>query len=320
MNLKESTLREKADIFLIYKRSIGYGYDSPAYYLMKYISYAEMLFVDIRIPCKNSVISFLDEYSDTPGSLYGTTAVLREFGRHLHSIGITEAYIVPTKRMPKLIPEPPYFFRETEIETFFEECDRIQRHKSFPGRELVVPTLFRLLYCCGMRPKEARTLTCINIHLEQCFIDVIQSKGPKSRRIYINKDLSNYLHTYDLSVKAIFPERIYFFPHTAITFYKPSMVSRNFQCFWLKAFPDFPAGIRVRAYDFRHHFAWTNLNRWAKEGIDVNVMLPYLMRYMGHQDVKSTLYYFRFVPDFYLTYQELSVSTGDILPEVPDEE
>lgn len=320
MNHKETTLREKADEFLIYKRGIGYIYDTQAHYLMKYITYAEMLSADIRMPDKNSVMSFLDDYSDAPGALYGATAVLREFGRHLHSIGINEAYIVPAKRMPKLTPEPPYFFREIEIEAFFEVCDQIQPHKSLPGRELVVPVLFRLLYCCGMRCKEVRTLAYSDVHLEQCFIDVIQSKGPKSRRIYINKELAGYLNTYDISVKAIFSDRTHFFPHTANGFYTSGMVSKNFQRYWRKAFPDFPVGTRTRAYDFRHHFAWTNLNRWAKEGLDVNIMLPYLMRYMGHQTVESTLYYFRFVPDFYPTYQELSVSAEDILPEVPDEE
>ncbi len=254
MNIKGKTLREKANEFLIYKRSIGYSYDSSAHFLMKYITYAEMLSADMRIPDKNSVISFLDGYYDIPGSLYGATAVLREFGRHLHSIGITEAYIVPAKRMPKLTPEPPYFFREAEIKAFFRVCDQIQPHKSFSGRELVIPALFRLLYCCGMRCKEARTLAYGDVHIEQCFIDVIQSKGPKSRRIYISKELAGYLNTYDMSVKAIFPERIYFFPHTASTFYKSGMVPQNFQRCWRKAFPDFPVGTRPRAYDFRYPY------------------------------------------------------------------
>ena len=41
------------------------------------------------------------------------------------------------------------------------------------------------------------------------------------------------------------------------------------------------------------------MNRWLREGKDVNAMLPYLMRYMGHSDVKNTLYYLHLVPDIY---------------------
>lgn len=28
----------------------------------------------------------------------------------------------------------------------------------------------------------------------------------------------------------------------------------------------------IRAYDFRHHFAYANMNRWLKEGKDVNTV------------------------------------------------
>ena len=41
------------------------------------------------------------------------------------------------------------------------------------------------------------------------------------------------------------------------------------------------------------------MNRWLREGKDVNVMLPYLMRYMGHSDVKNILYNSHLVPDIY---------------------
>ena len=53
--------------------------------------------------------------------------------------------------------------------------------------------------------------------------------------------------------------------------------------------------------------------RWLK----MAQMLPYLMRYMGHQTIKQTLYYFHFVPDFYPSYRALAESSDDILPEVP---
>ena len=48
-------------------------------------------------------------------------------------------------------------------------------------------------------------------------------------------------------------------------------------------------------------------------------MLPYLMRYMGHNCIKHTLYYFRFVPDFYADYKQLSCRLNDRIPEVSDE-
>jgi len=48
-----------------------------------------------------------------------------------------------------------------------------------------------------------------------------------------------------------------------------------------------------KGLDFiRHHFAYANLNRWSEDGKDVNVMLAFLMRYMWHANIQSTLYYY----------------------------
>jgi integrase/recombinase XerD len=44
------------------------------------------------------------------------------------------------------------------------------------------------------------------------------------------------------------------------------------------------------------------------------------MRYMGHAEISSTLYYFRFVPDFYPTFQGISCKTESLIPEVTYEE
>lgn len=320
MNPNDATLREKANEFLLYKQSIGYQYKNIAHYLMRYVLYAEGISKDVRVPEKSSVKSFLDDLSTMPGALHNATAVLREFSRYLYSVGMNNAYIIPAKRMPTLRAEPPYFFRQQEIEAFFQACDRVKPNNTFPGRELVIPALFRILYCCGLRCKEVRIIACENVHLEENYLDILQSKGSKSRRIFISQELVTYLKEYNDAIGSIFPNRIYFFPHTSLTSYKDGIVCSNFKRLWNVAFPGFPKDTRIRAYDFRHHFALTNLNRWAKEGLDVNAMLPYLMRYMGHQTLKSTLYYFHFVPEFFPTYREISASTEDILPEVSYEE
>ena len=105
-------------------------------------------------------------------------------------------------------------------------------------------------------------------------------------------------------IEQFYPEREFFFPgYDSHKHLSEGFVAENFRRFWNLAFPDFTGDIYPRAYDLRHHFAWANINRWAADGMDVNVMLPYLMRYMGHQTIKQTLYYFHFVPDFYTTFQ-----------------
>lgn len=316
--MTERSLRQHADDFVAYKKNLGYVYDGQAWYLNNYVSFVERRSSTISIPTKEVTDEYMEAISSSNATLYGTVSVLREFSRYLRARGF-EAYVIPPKTISHPVAENPYFFMPEEVEAFFDEMDKIEPHKSFKGRELVFPALFRLLYCCGLRCKEARTLECANVHTEEHYIDIMQSKGPKSRRIFISDELADYLDRYDMRIRILFPDRKYYFPHGEKC-YESCAVSANFRRFWMKTFPDFELKNRPRAYDFRHHFAWTNLNRWAAEGLDLNAMLPYLMRYMGHQSVRETLYYFHFVPEFFPAYRRMAEPLEDLIPEVPYEE
>lgn len=316
--MHKKKIRQLAVEFVLYKRSMGYVYETASQYLFRYIDYSESIDMDYESPKKNNVSSYLETLEKSPASMYGSVCVLREFSRYLMKLGLQNVYVIPAKTAAQPVATPPYFFTEKEITNLFRQIDLIKRHCSFKGRELVVPAIFRLLYCCGLRGKEARTLLCQNVHLQEMYMDIIQSKGPKSRRIFISKELSLYLTEYDNQISIIFPDRKYFFPR-GNGYYTQTFLSNNFRKFWKEAYPEFILTDRPRSYDLRHHFAWANLNRWASEGMDMNVMLAYLMRYMGHQNISETLYYFHFVPEFFPTFCEMTSDTENILPEVPDE-
>lgn len=317
--MSDRTLRENAIEFIHYKRSLGYTYEAQEYLLERYVKFAESR-TSLPVPLKSITDEYLSALTDAVGTLYQMVSVLREFSRYLQARGFKETYMIPPKTVSQPTAEDPYFFTEKEVEVFFEKLDAVRPHSSFRGREIVLPALFRLLYCCGMRCKEVRTLLCANVHAKDYYIDVIQSKGPKSRRIFISHELADYLVDYDVRISILFPNREYYFPSNTGSCYSSQFVSGNFRRFWLEAFPGFEMTTRPRAYDFRHHFAWSNLNRWAAERLDLNVMLPYLMRYMGHQSVSETLYYFHFVPEFFPTYKGMTSTLEDMIPEVAYEE
>lgn len=318
--MNDRSLKENASDFLCHKRSLGYVYSGQGCLIERYVIFAEGLGDPSPVPTKETVAAFIGTLSDSPGTLYQAVAALREFSRYLQLYGFADAYVVPSKTVSQPVADPPYFFTKLEIDAFFEQVDSIEPNRSFKGRDIILPTLFRLLYCCGMRCREARMLACNDVHAEDRYIDIIQSKGPKSRRIFISRELADWLIDYDKRIRIIFPGREYFFPNGRAGHFSSRFISANFKRLWLKAFPGFEMTTRPRAYDLRHHFAWSNLNRWAAEGLDLNVMLPYLMRYMGHQTVNGTLYYFRFVPEFFPTYSGMAHSLEDVLPEVPHEE
>jgi len=181
--------------------------------------------------------------------------------------------------------------------------------------------MYRLLYCCGLRCKETRTLKVEDVHLTENYIDILQSKGPKSRRIFISQELSNYLLIYNTKMIYIFPARTFFFPSRKYAPYGANAFQKNFLSIWYTSFPDKKDdSVSIRTYDFRHHFAYANMNHWLKEGKDLKVMLPYLMKYMGHQCVENTLYYFHLVPAIYEEIVKRSSLFEGVLPEVNNHE
>lgn len=310
------SLPEMIDQFVSYKKANGYQYQTGAYYLKKYARFVIETAPETVAPDKAGVEGFPEKLRDTPGSLYNAAAFLREFSRYLTARGIA-AYLIPSGRLRLPTPVQPYFFTEGEIAAFFRECDRIKEDHHLKGRHLVLPAVFRLLYCCGLRCKEARTLARENVHLEEGCLDILQSKGPKSRRVHISEELAEYLAIYDRQISRLFPNREAFFPNRKDQPYSASWLEQNFLRFWHAAFPEKKdSGASTRAYDFRHHFVYANMNRWLREGRDVNAMPPYLMRYMGHSDIKSTLYYFHLVPDIYGGILDRFSHSEGLIPEV----
>lgn len=317
MSDNRKRLKKYLEEFLMYKHSLGYVYHTQAYYLKKYVAFGEKNYPE-SIMGQEAVTQYLSTLKDRAGTLYGTVCAMREFGRYLLRQGI-DAYVFPPKVVHQLTPDPPYFFTHEEIERFFIAADSIRPVSGYRGRELIIPVIFRLMYCCGIRCKEARMLRYENVSFEEGFIDILQSKGQKSRRLYISGELNDYLVVYNQKISVLYPDREYFFPgYRRHPYPSECFILSNFRKCWERAFPGFSDKIYPRPIDFRHHFAWTNINKWVSEGLDVNVMLPYLMRYMGHQTIKQSLYYFHFVPEFYPSYRELAESSEDILPEVPE--
>lgn len=319
MNDLSASLDRLAEQFLAYKRALGVKYETGEYYLRSFLTYANSNNPAAQVPDKELVSGWLAKAMDNPGGLYNMAAIIREFGKYLVMNGYKNAYILPPKRGAKLKPHLPHFFTTTEIKAFFEHCDKTPKRGEWPGRDLVIPAIFRLLYCCGLRCKEARILLHSDVCLEGKKIEIKASKG-RSRRIFISDELAEVLKRYDMLMSRIIPDRTYFFPRNQRDPYNLNFITANFNRIWREALPNFHSPIKPRAFDFRHHFAYANLNRWAEQGKDVNVMLAFLMRYMGHTKIQSTLYYFHFVPEYFGTFAQKTRALESLLPEVPYEE
>lgn len=311
-----SGLAPQIQKFLDYKHSLGYKYQTGAIHLQDLDRFCMRNGFEPTLT-RELVESWIMSKEDRNPSPYRDwLSPVREFGRYLQLTVFPDAYIISDRFTIKKYPPKPYFFTEEEISVFFKICDSVVLGKSHQGRHLVIPVFFRFLYCCGVRTCEARLLLVENVNFENGYVDILKSKGLKDRRLYLPDDLINLFRKYDKQISRYFPCREYFFPSTTGTCYSMGGIGRNFNLIWDAAGLRKPYGKQPRAYDFRHHFAFANVNRWTSEGRNVNAMLPYLMRYMGHGSLESTFYYIHLVPEFFGTYAEKNMPLEDILPEV----
>lgn len=315
-----SKLAPFIESFVAFKQSLGWKYVTSEYYLCEFDRYCakhESEGVSLKEIIKSWVIL---RDTECPNTKRVRVAPIREFGKYLQSSGYTDAYVLTNKICRKQTRPIPHFFTDDEIIQFFNTCDTLVPRKENPVRHLVLPMYFRLLYCCGVRTSEARLLLRKNVNLHSGYIDVIHSKGPKDRRLFLPEDLRLLYLKYDAVIDNLFPNRTYFFPVKSHSCYQSNSIGQNFNKIWRAADLGHESGSKARAYDFRHHFAFATLNRWVKEESDVNSMLPYLVRYMGHGSLESTFYYLHLVPEFFSTFSEKTKILEGLLPEVDYDE
>lgn len=311
-----SKLSPFMEAFIEFKHSLGLPYQGGEYHLRnfdRYCAETESEVTSLKEIMKTWVVL---RDSESPDSQRLRVAPIREFGKFLWSAGYANAYVIPQKVCQKQIRKMPHFFTNDEIVRFFSACDTLKPRKENIVRHLVLPMYFRLLYCCGLRTFEARVLLRKNINLHIGYIDILGAKGLNDRRIFLPEDLRLLFEKYDARVNDLLLDRSYFFPVKSGSCYQCTTISQNFNKIWRAAGLDHKSGSKARAYDFRHHFAFANLNRWIEAGSDVNTMLPYLMRCMGHSSLKSTSYYLHLVPEFFATFSEKTKTLEALLPEV----
>ena len=291
--MRKTSLFEDFQDFLQVRASLGYSTEMYKSYLQQFISFCEQTYGrDTEITRQ-----ILDEWllgkefssSKTKSNAIGN---IRSFTCYQQSIGKQTFIPSPDEyRQPRHPARKAYIFTDHELEIIFNTFDSMEPCKASFHRELINPVLFRMMFCCGMRPAEPLSLKTTDVNLKTGEIIIRQAKGRKDRRIVMSQDLCNLCGKYDS-----------FFPRTREFFFQRED-SRPFKTRWMDnqfniclrdcglAFRNKP-----RPYDLRHSFATRTIMRWVDEKKDVMAYLPYLSAYMGHSSIGDTLYYIHLLP------------------------
>jgi integrase/recombinase XerD len=224
---------------------------------------------------------------------------LRELAEHARQFG-WPAWAPPTlTRLKTRHRPPPYVFSDEEIRRLFHAIDT-QSLSEMSNRALVDPVLFRVLYATGLRLSEALNLQLRDLDAARATLEVRDSKNRESRIVPVTRRLADTLEGY-IAAAHPYPEPAHHLFHTGdpSTPADKSTIYNRLRRYLADAdIPHFaPGGPHI--HSLRHGFAVQNLRRWAADGTDLAVMLPYLSAYMGHADLRGTQYYLRLTADAY---------------------
>lgn len=317
----ESLFADRLNAFVEQKHAVGFSYDESMRLLRDFDRFCLNQYPAETTLSQDICLAWAVR-KDTEGNntFRNRLMPVREFARYLNRCGEL-AYMLPANFAKKGPRHIPHIYSEEEIVALWNALDNLRPRKGYPVRCFVFPMLIRLLYCCGLRPVEARRLRVADVDLEKGRLTIVESKGHKSRILMMADDVTEVCRTYNKSVASIMPNRELFFPDSDGNRYGKAALDKTFRIVKAKAGIGITGAHSPRLYDFRHTFATHRLYQWMREGKDITAMLPYLSAYMGHTQLSDTYYYIHLVPGLFEKMSGFDYFVSEqLLPEVDRDE
>ena len=193
-------------------------------------------------------------------------AILRQFTLFVRRQGFS-AHVPETREGAVVnLDFIPYVFRYEEVNNILEAADRLPPDKRTPLRHLIVPELFRLLYCCGMRVGEVLRLRVADVDLDVGILTVRNAKFDKDRLLPLPNSLAERLRQYATALGEPLPEAI-FFPAPDGGPYSPVTIYGLFRRLLRECgIPHLGRGKGPRLHELRHYSASPIIPSWASVG------------------------------------------------------
>ena len=216
IEFEEGTFKPLFLDFIRYQQSLGYKYGNSSIYTLRSIHRdLNKMNLTQEQPClSKTMIERLAEKrpNETCGTQQSRIGLLRQFSLYMSSLGF-EAYWFPKRSLPKNRSEfRPYIFSDDEISAMIQAADRLKPMKRSPKYHLIYPALVRLLYGCGLRISEARSLKTQQVDLDQGILYIDQSKNGTSRYVPMSGSLTAYLRHYVREARIDLNAEGFFFP------------------------------------------------------------------------------------------------------------
>ena len=299
-DLFQSALAAQMTAYLQEKRATGCRYITEAAHLHRLDRFVCARPGSEAPLSRNQVESWIAKQPhERPRTHKARVLLVRQFALFLQRHGI--AAHVPDSRFTAVarLDFVPYIFTRAEIRRLLEAVDHLPFDPRSPERHWVMPELFRILYGCGLRAGEVARLRVGDVDLEQGVLTICQGKFRKDRLVPLAPTMTDRLRRY-IAVMNLVGSDAVFFPNA----YGRSYSLKGIYCLFRRflrqcGIAHGGRGRGPRLHDLRHTFAVHCLERWYRQGEDLNARLPLLVAYLGHQSLQGTQRYLRLTPEVF---------------------
>jgi len=213
-------------------------------------------------------------------------------------------------------PYEPYIFSDGEIRRLFEACDGYSSNYHNKYQHLVIPMMFKIFICCGLRSSEAANLNVDDVDLDKGVLRIMDTKFEKNRYVPMSVSLWEDCKKYSQAMHKTSAGKSPYLPNRFREHYSKGAIYEIFRVLMLKAdISHSGAWGGPRLHDLRHTFSVHSLRHSVLNNENLTVILPYLSSYLGHTGLAGTQKYLRLTADLYPDItKKLSLKFGDIIP------
>lgn len=226
------------------------------------------------------------------------------------------AYLLPLASAPRMRQDfTARIFSRAELCGLLTAADHLPVSPGSLRRHLVMPELFRLLCGCGLRVGEALRLRVRDVDLQGGVLTIRQGKFRTDRLVPVDPAFAVRLRRYAAALGPRTDDEP-FFPSPRGGPYGYKAIYRTFRQLLQQAgIPHAGRGHGPRLHEMRHAFAIHRLERWYREGVDLNAKLVHLATYLGHRSLVGTQTYLQLTHTLFLDLAgRLERTVGHAIP------
>jgi integrase/recombinase XerD len=304
----------RIDAYLAYRRSLGFSLMAESLYLPQFARFAEQQHAQ-HLTVKLAIDWACTSKRQTPITRAYRIIRLRGFARYCQRFdpdGEIPPFGLFGRTRRRLVP---HIYTEEEVAELLEATNKLRPREGL--RPLTYRCVYALLASCGLRIGEAIHLTRADVDLDRGVLSVRGTKRHKSRFVPLHSSTVSALQTYaqQRDRRVLSPQSDHFF---LLDNGKPPTRPRI--CCALhglaKQLSWQPRGdyAQHRLQDFRHTFIVRNMLRAFEAGLDVDRVVLTLSRYVGHDKVADTYWYFTGIPELMAMAGERFHRYAEVLP------